>query len=277
MLSYRHAFHAGNFADVCKHATLAMLLQALLRKEKPFFYLDTHAGAGSYDLGSEVAKKNLEFEDGIGRLWDNTHTPDEIADYLSVIRHFNTNGKLRYYPGSPAITQHLIRPDDRMVLCEMHSSEFPRLERLFSDDRRIQTHKQNGYQGLAAFLPPRERRGLVFIDPSYEVKQEYSQVVEEIKKAYRRWSSGIYAIWYPIIKSRGAEPFGKGFQKSGIRKILCAEMVVDKNNPGMQGTGMIIINPPWQLKESLETLLPWLTTTLEVADSHSKVEWLVEE
>lgn len=164
-----------------------------------------------------------------------------------------------------------------MVLCEMHSSEFPRLKQLFADDRRVQVHNQNGYQGLAAFLPPRERRGLVLIDPSYEVKQEYVQVVEGVKTACRRWATGIYAIWYPVLQSRGTEPFGKGFQKSGIRKILRAEMVVDKNSSGMQGAGMIIINPPWQLKESLESLLPWLITTLGVAEAHCKVEWLVEE
>jgi len=277
MLSYRHAFHAGNFADVFKHITLTLLLRAIMRKEKPFFYLETHAGAGMYDLRSDTAKKTAEYVNGIGRLWDCCNAPAEVSDYLSVIRHFNPNGLPHHYPGSPAITHHLLRPRDRMVLCELHGSEVPHLTTLFKGDRRVQIQHQDGYKGLAAYLPPKERRGLVLIDPSYEVKDEYSQVVKAIKEAHRRWASGTYAIWYPLLKSRGMEPFDSMFQQSSIRKILRAEMVVDKDAPGMQGSGMIIINPPWLLKESLESLLPWLTSTLGAKDEHCRIDWLVEE
>jgi 23S rRNA (adenine2030-N6)-methyltransferase len=277
MLSYRHAFHAGNFADVFKHVALTALLHTIMRKEKPFFYLDTHAGAGMYDLCSKAPQETAEYADGIGYLWDRSDAPGEVADYLSVVRHFNPDGRPRYYPGSPAIARQLIRPCDRMALCELHNSDFPSLAGLFAGDRRVQVHHKDGYKGLTAFLPPKERRGLVLVDPSYEVKQEYAQVVREITAAHQRWPSGTYAIWYPILKSRGIEPFGNGFQQSGMRKILRAEMVVAKNSPGMQGTGMIIINPPWQFKESLESLLPWLLSALAADEGQSRVDWLVEE
>ncbi|OGT22110.1 MAG: hypothetical protein A2V90_04230 [Gammaproteobacteria bacterium RBG_16_57_12] len=277
MLSYRHSFHAGNAADVFKHIALVLLLRALLRKETPLCYLETHAGAGRYDLGCAEAQKNREYADGIGRLWSQGQAPAPVADYLALIRQFNPGQALNAYPGSPAIAQCLLRPQDRLVLCELHNSEYPLLKRLFSTDDRVAVHHQDGLQALKAFLPPRENRGLVFIDPAYELPQTWQQVVDSIQIAHRRWPNGSYAIWYPLIAGRSRQPFGTRLEHSGIRKILRADMLLNENERGMQGSGLIIVNPPWQVKETLEALLPWLVRILAVGQGAYTVDWLVEE
>ncbi len=264
MLSYRHGFHAGNFADVFKHLILTQLVEALLRKEKPFCYLDTHAGAGIYDLSSAMAKKNREFSGGIARLWNRTDLPAAVHDYLAVVRSLNPTAELRIYPGSPRIVRHFLRPKDRMILCDLHSKEAQDLEQEFAGDRQTKIHHLDGYQGLKAFLPPPERRGLVLIDPAFELKDERARLLEAFAAAYKRWPTGIYAIWYPIQDKPTVDWFHRQLARTGIPKILAAELRIhDEDMPlRMNGTGMIIVNPPWQLDRQLETLGPWLWQAL---------------
>lgn len=277
MLGYRHGFHAGNFADAFKHALLVRLIRALQNKDKPFRVLDTHAGAGRYDLDSAPARKNREFADGIGRLWDQAGLSPELRDYLDRVRALNPDGDLRWYPGSPRIARDLLRPDDRLVLTELHPTEYPLLKAEFGGDRRVAVHHADGYAALDAFLPPPERRGLVLIDPAYEFKGEFDRLADAIRRIHRRWASGMIAIWYPIRDRAPSSRFQRTLRESGIPAILCAELGLHPYDgpPGLHGCGMIIVNPPWKLDETLHRLLPELLRWLRVGDEgQTRLEWL---
>lgn len=264
MLSYRHIFHAGNFADVFKHAIVSLLLQALKRKDKPFFYLDTHAGSGRYDLQNNAARKNAEHLYGIVKLWAQNNPPTLLRPYLDTIAALNTPGDLRYYPGSPRLVRQLLRPTDRMVLCERHATDFDWLSKEFEGDSQASLHQQDGYQALKAFLPPSERRGLVLIDPAFELPDERERLLKALALAYRRWPTGIYAVWYPILDRDINNAFYRRLHDNGITKILIAELCVgpETSGLGMYGTGLAIINPPWQLDVELKTVLPFLQAVL---------------
>jgi len=279
MLSYRHSFHAGNFADVLKHAVLALLLEALRRKETPFCYIDTHAGVGRYDLGSAEAEKTGEWRDGIGRLWELAEVPTALEPYLAAVQAMNDSGALRFYPGSPRVARHLLRPQDRMVLTELHPTDLPLLRQEFAGDRQVGIHHQDGYRGLKAFLPPPERRGLVLFDPAYEVKDEYEQVIDALLAAHRRWPTGMYALWYPVLSRAPLERMWQRLRESGVRKILRTELTVRTGGAlGMHGSGVVMVNPPWQLDQQLETLLPWLRQQLgQDEGTATTLEWLVPE
>ncbi len=280
MLSYRHAFHAGNFADVFKHLILSLLVQAQLRKDKPFCYLDTHAGAGRYDLSSAMAKKNREYAGGITRLWDIADAPEAVRVYLDAVRSLNESAELTAYPGSPRIVRHFLRPKDRMILCELHSREVQHLKEEFPRDRQVTVHPMDGYQALKALLPPSERRGLVLIDPAFELKDERSRLMEAFAAAYKRWPTGIYAIWYPVQDKPTVDWFHRQLVRTGIAKILAAELrIFDEDIPlRMNGTGMIVVNPPWHLDEQLETLGPWLWKVLSPENQGGfKLHWLAAE
>jgi 23S rRNA (adenine2030-N6)-methyltransferase len=280
MLGYRHVFHAGNVADVVKHAALALTVEALKRKDKPFFYLETHAATGRYDLGSDAAQKTGEYRDGIGRLWEWDAPPEQLAPYLGVVRALNTNGRLRFYPGSPRIVRELMRPDDRMALCELAKNDHAALEAEFAHDRRVATHLMDGYQALKAFLPPSERRGLVFIDPAYEGRDEYARVLNGLAAGLRRWATGCYAVWYPILQRSMADRFLKSVMERGWRRLLVAELTVlpDDRRDRLNGSGMLFINPPWQLDTQLEAVLPALWSRLSPAgEGYTRVEWLAGE
>lgn len=277
MLSYRHGFHAGNFADVFKHAVLTLLLEALRRKEKPFAYLETHAGAGRYDLSGAFALKNAEFRSGIGRLWARTDVPSELSHYLGAVRTSNRGDDLRLYPGSPLIARTLLRPQDRMVLCELHNSEIVRLQELFAHDRQVTVYHRDGYPMLKALLPPPERRGLVFCDPSFELKGEREKTVEALATAWKRWPTGMFALWHPIQERAVTERLYRCFRNTGMPKMLLAELYVLPEAVGKQmtGSGMILVNPPWQLDDQLQSTLPWLKKVLAVEGQGSwRVEWL---
>jgi len=278
-MNYRHAFHAGNFADVFKHTVLALLLKSLARKDAPFCYLDTHAGAGRYDLLNEAAQKTGEYRDGIERLWNNPPLSG-LEDYLAAVRAMNPAGTLRYYPGSPAIARHLLRSQDRMVLVEQHPEEYERLKAEFANDRRATVQRQDGYAALKAFLPPREKRGLVLIDPPYESTDEYAQAVEGLRVAYARWSTGVYAIWYPIKDRAPIQGFHRQLTASGIRKMLVAEFCPYPVDSAfrLNGSGIVIVNPPWQVDEVLDPLLPRLLEKLRRHPSgRAELSWLVPE
>ncbi|MCC6208449.1 MAG: 23S rRNA (adenine(2030)-N(6))-methyltransferase RlmJ [Gammaproteobacteria bacterium] len=264
MLSYRHAFHAGNFADVLKHLVLDRILAHLAKKDKPFFCLDTHAGAGGYSLTGDHARKNSEFEDGIGRLWTRDDLPAALADYLAAVREFNPSGRLQAYPGSPFFERRWLRAGDRLVLCELHPADLVRLKSFVDQDRRIKVVRNDGFHECIALMPPRERRGLVLIDPSYEIKTDYRRAIETLTGACRRFETGIFALWYPVIERRRIDSLEQALGQSGIPRIQLFELGVepDARARGMTASGMIVINPPWTLRGEMETALPCLADAL---------------
>ena len=278
MLSYRHAFHAGNFADVFKHVLLVQLIRALHRKGKPFCVLDTHAGAGRYNLHSPPAQKNREFAGGIGQLWTEAgRLSPELADYVAQVRAFNPDSQLRVYPGSPRIARALLRPGDRLMLTELHPNEHAALKAEFANDRQVSVHHTDGYAALKALLPPPERRGLVLLDPAYELKDEFDRLLTAVQTLHRRWATGVIAVWYPILDRAPSLRWQQSLQKLAIPAMLCAELgLYPYDAPlGLHGTGMILINPPWKLDETLGRLLPELRQCLRVGDhGQTRLEWL---
>lgn len=281
MLSYRHIYHAGNFADVFKHVVLVQLLRALLRKAAPFFVLDAHAGIGRYDLSAAEAQKNQEFNSGIARVMADADQPAAVADYLAQVQALNAASQsLAIYPGSPCLIRALLRTDDRLLLSELHPADHAQLKTLFADDRQVAVHQQDAYQCLKAFLPPTEKRGLVLIDPPYERKDEYARVADSLLTAYTRWPTGIYAIWYPILSRSLVTRFHDAVVATGIRKILCAELCIDTDTDrtAFAGSGMLIVNPPWQLDSEMVDYLPWLWRCLSPqGEGCQSVTWLVPE
>lgn len=278
-MNYRHVFHAGNFADVFKHIVLSLLLKSLQRKDKAFFYLDTHAGAGRYELSSEAAQKTGEYRDGIKRLWEAAPLP-EMEDYLAAVHALNHANHLRYYPGSPRIARFFLRPQDRAVLLELQPDEFRHLQTEFESDPQVSVRQQDGYAGLRAFLPPRERRGLVMIDPPYESDDEYDRVVEGLRLAHERWDSGLYALWYPIKQRPLVDKFHRECRATGIRKMLIAEIspYAEDSAFRLNGCGMLLVNPPWKLRETLQNLLPGLLEKLRRhPGGQVRLEWLAPE
>jgi len=274
MLSYRHAFHAGNHADVLKHATLALLLKALARKDKPFVCIDTHAGAGRYDLTDERARKTAEAADGVARWWTSTAAP--LAPWLDAVRALNPAGALRWYPGSPLLARHLLRDGDRLVLCELHPTDHAALAAEFAGDPAVRVARADGYAQLKAWLPPPERRGLVFIDPPYELRREEAQVVDLLCTAHRRWATGVFAIWYPILTRFAAQRFVERLAATGIRRQLAIEYLPAANTPdaGLKGSGLVIVNPPFRFEAELQALAEVLA---DGDAARARMRWMVLE
>jgi len=263
MLSYRHAFHAGNHGDVLKHAVLTLVTEYLLLKPKPFVYVDTHAGAGRYDLQCEWAQKNREFETGILPLWKIDDVPEALRGYLRILHHMNPDGELRHYPGSPWLMQQLLRKQDKARLYELHNQEIHALQSLFAGVRNVKVEHADGLQALASILPPVERRALVLIDPSYEIKDDFRRVVDTLSQAYRRFPGGVYLLWYPVIQRSFITRLEEDLRASGMRDVLLAELCIAPDSAqGMIGAGVIAVNPPWTLRASLQELLPYLADVL---------------
>ncbi len=280
MLSYRHSFHAGNHADVLKHTVQSLIIEALKEKEKPFLYLDTHAGAGRYQLSGEHAERTGEYLEGIARLWQCDDIPEALTPYLGAVKAFNPGGQLRYYPGSPLIARHLLRPQDKLQLTELHPSDYPLLRGEFSKDKRAMVSRGDGYQQLKAKLPPVSRRGLILIDPPYEIKTDYQAVVQGISDGYKRFATGVYALWYPVVLRQQIKRMIHELEETGIRRILQIELAVrpDSDQRGMSASGMIVINPPWKLEQQMAELLPWLHARLVPEGiGHTTLEWIVPE
>ena len=278
MLSYRHSFHAGNHADVLKHAVQALILQALKAKDKAFVYIDTHAGAGCYDLHSKEMDKTGEYLEGIKRLWQ-ADVPAAMQEYLATVKTLNTDAELRYYPGSPLLAKQLCRPQDRLVLSELHPADFPLLQQLFAGDRRSQIHRGDGFAQLKAALPPVERRGMVLIDPPYELEHEYADVIKALSDGLKRWATGTFAIWYPVAHSDDVRFLERKLTNVGLPETLQIELnVLPANNRyGMTGSGMMVINPPWKLEQQMAELLPWLVDKLgQSPEAGFKLRWLSE-
>ncbi len=281
MLSYRHSFHAGNHADVLKHIVLMLTIESLQQKEKGFYYLDTHAGVGLYRLMSAEAQKNAEFDTGIGKLWDRQDLPKDVQKYVDMIKKINHNKpQLREYAGSPLIAAEMLRAQDRALLTELHPSDYPLLRQNFRHYKNVTTKRDNGFQQVKATLPPKERRGLVLIDPPYELKEDYQLVVKAIEEGYKRFATGVYAIWYPVVRRSYIKHMVKALEETGIRKILQIELAVrpDTDQRGMTASGMIVINPPWQLEKQMKDILPYLNKTLTPEGTGSwKVSWITPE
>lgn len=266
MLSYRHGFHAGNHADVLKHFILVQLLAHLLQKDKAIFYVDTHAGAAQYALTDSTALKNAEFETGIGLLWGRRGLPKPLDTYVAQVRLLNPDAhKLRNYPGSPQIALQMLRPQDRMRLFEKHTTEIRILQQNLGEDRRSIVYAGDGFEGLKAMLPPPSRRGLILIDPSYEDKADYKRTKQALVDALIRFSTGTYAVWYPLVQRREARQLPDSLKLAGADDWLNVSLTVKApaaDGYGLHGSGLFIVNPPWTLADTLRQTMPWLVDTL---------------
>ncbi|MDE2360062.1 MAG: 23S rRNA (adenine(2030)-N(6))-methyltransferase RlmJ [Betaproteobacteria bacterium] len=266
MLSYRHGFHAGNHADVLKHVTLVALLRLLMRKDKPIVVVDTHAGAGMYSLEHGFAVRNAEFRSGIELLWKRDDLPEPMTSYLDQVRAVNPDGVLRHYPGSPRIALGVLRPQDRLRLFELHSSEGLILAQQFAQDgRRATVTTGDGFTGLKSVLPPVSRRGLVLIDPSYETASDYRAVVAAMRDGLQRFATGTYAVWYPLLQRRESLQLPDNLRRAAGSDWLDISLQVKAPSPdglGLYGSGMFIVNPPWKLSEQMRQIMPWLTRAL---------------
>jgi len=262
-MNYRHAFHAGNFADVLKHAALTRILVHLRAKAPPFRVIDIHAGAGRYDLQGPQASRSGEWRQGIGRIVG-APLPEPAAallsPYLDAVRALNPGSNLSVYPGSPLLVRSFLRDDDRLIACELEPEAAAALSRHLAGDRRCKSIVIDAYMALNAFIPPKERRGLVIIDPPFEQADEFSRVEHALAAAHRKWRSGIYLLWYPIKDARNADSLARKLRKSGIAKMLRSELVLSpaENPERLHACGLIIINPPWRLQEELRELVPAL-------------------
>ena len=265
MLSYRHAFHAGNPADVLKHLVWIQVLDYLTRKDKPVMVVDTHAGAGAYALDSAHASKLAEYREGVGRLWERKDHPPAVADYMALVRRLNPSGGLKVYPGSPFFALWTLREQDRLRLFELHSKDARLLAENFAHaGKQVVVSPTDGFAGLKALLPPPPRRGLVLIDPSYEEKQDYDRVVKALKEGLSRFSGGTYALWYPQLTRLEAHELPQRLKRLPAKWLHVALRVREpaKDGFGMHGSGMFVINPPWTLHDTLTAVMPYLVSTI---------------
>ncbi|WP_022654437.1 23S rRNA (adenine(2030)-N(6))-methyltransferase RlmJ [Aquaspirillum serpens] len=264
MLSYRHAFHAGNHADVLKHTIQLALLDYLKQKDKPFWIVDTHAGAGGYVLNSDFALKTAEWWDGIARLWSRDDLPPLLANYVDLVKNLHGDDELRYYPGSPWFSLQAARDSEHLRLFELHPTDFPLLAQNICDPR-VRSEQKDGFAGLKAVLPPPPRRALVLIDPPYEDKKDYQRVVNSLQDALKRFANGVYAVWYPCLQRFDARDLPEQLKQLPVKSWLRAELHVQSpasDGFGMHGSGMFILNPPWTLAQQLADILPYLVQHL---------------
>ena len=285
-MNYRHIYHAGNFADCLKHIILTRILSYLQKKDKAYFVLDTHAGIGQYDLSSEEAQKTGEWQNGIGRLlaMDKAAIPPAIhaslSDYLSIIERLNptenTENSLKLYPGSPKLVEQMARPIDRALFIEKHPADAETLMYTMGRNRQLHVRQDDGWQALRADLPPKERRGMVLVDPPFEEPDEYVRMVDAFLQGYRRWATGIYCLWYPIKARRDVDDAAEILANSGIENVLRAELIIHKLDTAkrLNGTGLFIINPPYTLHDELKQLLPFLANVFGQDARRSSLEWI---
>ncbi len=281
-MNYRHAYHAGNFADVLKHTVLFALIEALQIKSAPLCYVETHAGSGSYALDAAEARKTGEHQQGIARVVAADKLPPLLQRWRASILAIpgNETGLARF-PGSPLQVARLLRPGDSAQLCELHPDEAAKLRSLFRGNRQVHVHERDGYAALKALLPPAEKRGLVLIDPPYEAQEaEYKLLAAALKSALQRWPTGVYALWYPIKLRSQVQPFLHSLQRSTARRVLRAEILLhaDNNALRLNGAGMVVLNAPWNLDDILRESLRSLPGLLQQDEpAQWKLEWLRQE
>jgi 23S rRNA (adenine2030-N6)-methyltransferase len=282
-LNYRHAFHAGSFADVCKHAVLCRILHYLRGKPAAFRVIDTHAGAGLYDLAGPDASRGGEWHDGIERLMAAPVPPPVatlLAPYLEVVGALNERDRLKVYPGSPALVRAWLRPQDRLVACEREPQAATALRGNLRGDPRIKALTIDGWTALLAYVPPKERRGLVLVDPPFEEDIDFSRLARGLAAAHRKWATGIYMLWYPIKGRAEPDALAKRLRKSGIPRILRAELTVAPLSDAtrLNGSGLVLVNPPWTLENELSVLLPALAAVLgREGKGGFRLDWIAPE
>jgi len=277
MLAYRHAFHAGNHADVLKHTVLTMLLRYMNQKAKPYRLIDTHAGAGGYSLEGRYAQKKGEFEQGIGRLWTRDDLPEAVADYVDLVRRFNPQGSLEQYPGSPAFAQMVLRAQDQLRLFELHPTDHRILESYLGSVKGAEVKNADGFDGLKSQLPPSSRRAVVLMDPSYEGHGDYGRVIATLRDALERFAEGVYMVWYPQVQKLEAAQLPRRLEALAPKGWLHARLTVqepDSQGFGLAGSGVFIINPPFTLHEQLLTVLPYL---VDVLGQYDGANYLLEQ
>lgn len=292
-MNYRHAYHAGNFADVFKHIILTRIILYMQRKEAAFRIIDTHAGIGRYDLQGIEAGKTQEWQHGIGKLLtakgsehNQLDYPEDIAallaPYLDIVAQENpsissTDTAIRHYPGSPLVARRMLRPQDRLSALELHPSDAKQLAQLFEGDYQVRVTELDGWLALGAHLPPKERRGIVLVDPPFEIPGEFDRLVQGLSKAHKRFSGGTYALWYPVKDRVQISRFVQDLEDTGISKILRLELSVRGSSRELRfdGSGMIVVNPPYTLEAEMRTLLPWLVKSLaEDKQAGYVIDWI---
>lgn len=278
-MNYRHAFHAGNHADVLKHIILSRIITLLTQKDTPIAYLDTHAGIGLYDLQASEASRTGEWLEGIKPLFDTPNPPALITPYIDIIKALNVSNTLRYYPGSPTIAKALMRPQDHIILNEKHPEDSLVLKKNFKHDRNTTIHSQDGWLLPKAVLPTQEKRIVVLIDPPFEQENELELCVKSLTESIKRMRQAIVIIWYPIKDQKTLNHFYNSLKQSNAPKLLKAELMIKPadNDLGLNGSGMIIANPPWKLESELLSLLPFLTNVLTEDTGKWQINWLIEE
>jgi 23S rRNA (adenine2030-N6)-methyltransferase len=277
MLAYRHAFHAGNHADVLKHTVLTLVLRYMNQKDKSYRLVDTHAGAGGYSLEGRYAQKKGEFEQGIGRLWERDDLPEAVADYVSLVRQFNPQGTLAQYPGSPAFAQMLLRAQDQLRLFELHPTDHRILESYLGSVKGAEVRNADGFDGLKGQVPPSSRRGVVLMDPSYEGNGDYGRVIASLREALLRFAEGVYVVWYPQVQKIEAAQLPRRLEALAPKGWLHARLTVqqpDSQGFGLAGSGMFILNPPFTLHDQLLEVLPYL---VEVLGQYDDANFLLEQ
>lgn len=280
-MNYRHAFHAGNFADVHKHAVLGRILVHLRGKPAAFRVIDTHAGAGRYDLYASEASRSGEWRDGIERLWD-VRGPAAVhpllTPYLDAVAALNPDGKLRFYPGSPLIAENLLRSQDRLIACEVEPRSASALAAALRGDARAKALKIDGWTALAAYVPPKERRGLVLVDPPFEDAADFARLSSALGAAHRKWPTGIYMLWYPIKERAAPDALARQLKKLAVPNILRCELTIGppRAQAGLLGSGLIVVNPPFKLQADLQIFMPALGRTLS-PQATSRTDWLAQE
>ncbi len=283
-MNYRHAYHAGNAADVLKHAVLLLVLRRLQHKPAPLCYVETHAGRGRYDLRDDAAQRTGEHLRGIARLWAlraAADLPPALVDYLALVAAANPGGELTVYPGSPRLARAALRPDDRMIVCELDPTEAAALRDEFRGDAQVAVHRRDGYEALGALLPPTPRRGLVMLDPPYERPDEFSAALAGLELAARRWPQACLALWYPIKGALASSLLhAEVLRARALREVLCVELRTrsDRDPTAMAGSGLLLVDPPWQLDQALRDMTRALAAALRDdadAPASARVEWLV--
>ena len=262
MLSYRHGYHAGNAADVLKHFILTYVLDYIKKKDKGFIFIDSHAGAGKYLISDPYMQKNKEYLQGIEKILQLKNDNIFLKKYLDLVKSINFNSDLKIYPGSCFLAAKSLRPNDNLYFFELHPREFLNLKKNFENDSRVIIENRDSYQRLKKLLPPKEKRAVILIDPSYELKDEYEKVLEMLSDCYKKFPLGIYIIWYPVLKNKKSEKFIFNVLKKNYKNLSHVEMITDNLNNGMQGSGLFILNCPWSIendiKKSLETIFDCL-------------------
>ena len=275
MLSYQHDYHAGNHADVLKHSVLALLIRALQRKPTPLRIIDSHAGSGIYDLGSQMAQHGREFETGAALVMRARRAPESVRPYLDVLKELNPDGTLRHYPGSPELAARLLREQDQLELFELHPQAAAALRARYARNAQVHVHRRDGFEGLAAAVPPQERRGIALIDPAFEQKDDFGRVAELVAACRKRWGNGVYMIWYPLIRHAGPDRLIEALRKMTIPRTLRVEVEVAPHSDGLRGSGLVIANIPFQVDKEIRELVPWLSQELaQSADGTHGLHWL---